>query len=123
MEALTLLNNQLHHYSTVLEELTRRAENIKQANYKKEERLVAEREGVSSRHKIISELKSEIDSLNSELSHESNNERSLKRRLSDLILRNKSILLCLRDCLGVFVESDGMKSQAAALVEAKVSYM
>lgn len=85
--------------------------------------MVAEREGVRQRHKIISELKSELDSLNSEFSNESNNERSLKRRLGDLILRNKSILLCLRDCLGVFVDTDGMKSRAAALVEAKVGHM
>ena len=93
MEALTLLNNQLHHYSTVLEELTQRASTIKLANSKKAESLVAEREGVITRHKIISELKSEIDALNNELLLESNNECSLKRRLESLILRNKSIFL------------------------------
>ena len=123
MEALTLLNNQLHHFSTALEELTQRASTIKQATSKKAESLIVEREGVSSRHKIITELKYEIDVLNSELLLDSNNECSLKRRLGDLILRNKSILFCLAARLDYFSESDRMKSQAAALVEAKVTYM
>jgi hypothetical protein len=120
MEALTLLNNQLHHYSTVLEELSLRADSYRQTILKKTESLSLERESRSRKLKEISELKSEIDALACESGVESSN---VRRKLGDLQLRNRSAILCLSAQLGSFAESEGLKQTTITALEAKVSLL